>query len=192
MINLKLWRESLDSEVSFQWRRALLEVNVDSKTFPEDIFVVSEKLYIKLTLTLVLLWPVYFKKMKVVQAKPLQLRKGFRNQNDHQSSWVITFTWNVFHVDVAFFLMQHVFVVVVFKIWMICVKKNLDCSNALNLDPFAKFVLRFLQNVIYFLRDWEKITMNQFEICYVQKWLTGLEILDRVADRFGLLQSKEA
>ena len=75
---------------------------------------------------------------------------------------------------------------------MICVKKNHDYSNLLNLDPFANFVSRFLQNAIYFLRDWEKIHMNQFETYCVEKWLTGIEILERAADRFGLLQSKEA
>ena len=75
---------------------------------------------------------------------------------------------------------------------MITVKKNHDCSNLLNFEPFANFVSRFLQKVICFLRDWEKIMMNQFETYYVEKCLTGLEILDRAADRFGLLQSKEA
>ena len=75
---------------------------------------------------------------------------------------------------------------------MICSKKIHDCSNLLNFEPFANFVSRFLQKVICFLPDWEKITMNEFETYYVEQCLTGLEILDQAADRFGLLQSKKA
>ena len=105
-MNLNLWWKTPDLEVSFQWKRALVEVNAVSKSFPEDIFVVSKKVYIKMPLSLVLLWQICFREMEVVQEKTLPLPKGFHNQNDHQSSLIKTFMGNAFLVDVAFFLMQ--------------------------------------------------------------------------------------
>jgi len=103
MINLKLWWESLDSKVSFQWKRTLLEVNACSKTFLQDIFVVSKKVYIKLILSQGLLRQICFKNIKVVKGKTLLFSKGSHNQPDHQPFSFTTFTSNVLHVDVAFF-----------------------------------------------------------------------------------------
>ena len=191
MINLKLWWESSDPEVFFQRKRALLEVNANSKSFPEDIFVVSKKVYIKVTSSLVLLSQVCFKKMKVNQENTLPMPKGFHKENYHQSSLMKTFTGNAFHVDVVFFLMKKWFFVVSFETHLFCVTQRHGFCNRVDSEFFAIFVARFLQKVDCFLCHQEKPNVTCFITYYIDTCPVCLEILHRVADHFGLSNQKK-
>ena len=134
MINLKLWWESSDSKVSFQWKRTLLGVNTYSKTFPEDIFVVSKKVYIKLTWGLNLIGPVLLQEPESCANENFTVAKSFSQHkrpsiilrsNFHRecnSRWCSCFFWCkmsflLFHSKCDWFASKRNMTVLTFLIW---------------------------------------------------------------------------